>query len=360
MKCRRISISGRSRGRRRTRGFWSGAGLAALFCLLAFPLAGAGLEKLTWPTPNRAFYEDRPPGAFVQPTVSGEVASGLFGCVRNGGRRFHGGLDLSPLRRDRRGEAADPVFSVLPGRVVHVNRVAGHSSYGRYVVILHEAQEPAFHTLYAHLGRIPESIKRGARVGAGEVLGTMGRSAGGYTIPRSRAHLHFEIGLRLSDSFQTWFDRRDFGSKNHHGNWNGMNLVEIDPLEFFRAARSGKIESMADYLKRLPVAARVRVYTEETPAFVRDYPELLTRPVDGGEIVGWDIGFTRFGVPRTWTPRFRGEIPEGRRGDVRFLAYDRDRAENQTCKRVVGFSGSGKPELTEATLQTLRKLFGFL
>ncbi|MGJ3243942.1 MAG: M23 family metallopeptidase, partial [Opitutales bacterium] len=101
-------------------------------------LRAAGLENLVWPTPNPAFMRGEPIEAFVQPTVSGDPESGLFGCVRNDGSRFHEGLDLFPLYRDGRGEARDPVYAILPGRIVHINTSAGLSSYGRYVVVMHD------------------------------------------------------------------------------------------------------------------------------------------------------------------------------------------------------------------------------
>ena len=196
--------------------------------LLAPFLADA---SLIWPTPNPAFQNGKPVEAYVQPTVSGRVESGLFGCVRNGGSRFHEGLDLYPIGRDVRGEAVDPVYAVLPGRVVHASRNSGYSSYGRYVVIEHDQETPAYHTLYAHLASVADAITLGARVEAGSVLGIMGRSAT-YTIPSSRAHVHFEIGFRLTDDFEKWYTDQKFDSKNRHGMWNGMNLVSVDPLAF--------------------------------------------------------------------------------------------------------------------------------
>ncbi|MFH1498262.1 MAG: M23 family metallopeptidase [Verrucomicrobiota bacterium] len=119
--------------------------------------------ELAWPTPNRAFLEGRPIGDFVQPTVSGEVTSGLFGCVRSHGRQFHEGLDLSPVSRDRRGEATDPIYAVMSGVVRHVSRTAGDSSYGRYVVIEHPEITPTIYTLYAHLAAIPAELREGRR-----------------------------------------------------------------------------------------------------------------------------------------------------------------------------------------------------
>lgn len=241
--------------------------------IVSFLLAAACLHAgLIWPTPNPAFQHGESIEAYVQPTVSGNPESGLFGCVRNNETRFHEGLDLYPIKRDGKGEALDPVFSVLPGKVVHVSRVSGYSSYGRYVVVQHDGEEPAFHTLYAHLASVGDGIAPGVRVVSGTVLGIMGRSAT-YSIPPSRAHLHFEIGFRLTDNFQTWYDRQKFGSKNRHGVWNGMNLVSVDPKPFYEGIQKGEVSNLRDYLHRMPAAARIRVYSTKVP----DLPRIIQR-----------------------------------------------------------------------------------
>ena len=129
--------------------------LGYIACVVS--LCGQGL---IWPTPNPAFQEGKPLETFIQPTSSGKIESGLFGCVRNNGHKFHEGIDLYPLHRDQYGEAKDVIYSVLPGRVVHVSKVAGHSSYGRYVVVLHDAEAPSFHTLYSHLASVAEELFR--------------------------------------------------------------------------------------------------------------------------------------------------------------------------------------------------------
>lgn len=327
-----------------------------LGCFWLSPLLAAG--ALVWPTPNPAFQEGRPIEDFVQPTVSGNVESGLFGCVRNNGAKFHEGLDLLALKRDRRGEALDPVFAILPGRVAYVSRSPGHSSYGRYLVIVHEDESVTWHSLYAHMAVIDPSLQPGVQVAAGAVLGTMGRSAGGYAIPKERAHLHLEVGFRLTDDFQTWFDRQKFGSPNRHGAWNGMNLVGVDPLEFYRAVRAGRSVDLLDHLQRLPVAGRIRVHTAKVPDFVRRYPALVTRAYHGRELVAWDIAFTEFGVPKEWTPRFADEGLPGRSGDVRVLTYHPELLAAQTCRRVIDLNG-GRPTIAAGTVTTLKKLFGF-
>lgn len=314
--------------------------------------------KLVWPTPSSAFARGASIETFVQATASGKVESGLFGCVRDKGRRFHEGLDLFPVSRDSRGEAADPIFSILPGRVVYINKHSGWSSYGRYIVVRHEEESPAFHSLYAHLAEISPKIKLGTRVEAGSVLGKMGRSASGYTIPKSRAHLHFEIGLMLSENFDTWYARQEFKTPNRHGNWNGMNLVSVDPLDFYRAIQKGIVRDFNDYLKSQPVAARVRVFTEKKPGFLKEYPSLLTQNLKSGSIVAWDLAFTDFGVPKEWTPRFAEEALTGSPGEVQILSYAPERLNRQTCHRVLDVTGN-KVVLTKETKATLEKLFGF-
>ena len=329
------------------------------FVVLLLPLQSAlPSAELVWPTPNRAFLNDAPIEAFVQATASGNIESGLFGCVREGGRRFHEGLDLFPIERDAKGEAKDLIFSVLPGRVVYVNDRPGLSSYGRYVVVRHEGESPAFHSLYSHLASVHAGITEGARVKAGTVLGVMGRSAGGYVIPKSRAHLHFAIGLMLSGNFEGWYNRQNFKTPNRHGSWNGMNLVSVDPLGFYEAVLAGKARNFDAYLRALPVAARLRVFFGDTPAFVRNYPGLLFGKIREEKLVAWDIAFTDFGVPKSWTPRYEAEGIGGNPGEVHILSYAPDRLKRQPCQRVLDFKNGGVV-LSKQTKDALELLFGF-
>jgi murein DD-endopeptidase MepM/ murein hydrolase activator NlpD len=332
---------------------------ALLMCFSGLLIAQCSLlADLIWPTPNPAFQEGLGIESYIQSTASGITSSGLFGCVRNGGARFHEGLDLYPIKRTRTGEPADKVYSILPGRVVHTNTVAGYSSYGRYVVIEHDQEVPAYHTLYAHLASVDKAIKPGVRVNSGSEIGIMGRSAAGYSIPKERGHLHFEIGFRLTNTFDAWYGEQKFGSKNRHGNWNGMNLVSIDPLDFYQSIRSGEIENVYEYLQKQSAVARIQIYTSKIPDFVRLYPALVTRPYEAADVIAWDIAFTAYGLPKAWTPRFASEGLEGRAGDVRIIAYDPSTLADQSCRKVVDVTG-GQTSLNSATLSTLQKLFGF-
>ena len=320
MKQRDPASPGCSRGGRRRRRLPRLVLGGALLCG-AVPADAARIE-IAWPTVNPAYAQNRPLEEFVQPTESGEVTSGLFGCVRTNGNQFHEGLDLTPVARDRRGEATDDIFAVLPGIVRHVSRRAGNSSYGRYVVLEHPDQSPAVYTLYAHLSAIADGLQPGDTVERSQVIGTMGRSAGGYTIPRDRAHLHFEIGLRLSDDFQAWYDWKKFGSRNEHGLWNGMNLVGIDALEFYSLFRDRRVDNFADYFRQLPEAVRLRIATNRVPDFIRRYPVLRVGEIPEEPTAGWEVAFNGFGVPFSWRALVPSEVDGYKPNEVRIVATD--------------------------------------
>lgn len=288
---------------------------------------------LAFPTPNTTWARGDL-ATFVQPTVSGDPESGLFGCTRSGGAQFHEGLDVKPMKRDRTGEAADPVFAVMDGIVRHVSLSPGKSSYGRYIVLEHPEQQPAVYTLYAHLARAEPGIRAGTAVKKGQVIGTMGRSAGGYAIPKERAHLHFEIGLRLTDDFQSWFAWKKFGSPNDHGAYNGMNLMGVDPLDFLRQVRSGRVASLRHYFDRFRPVATLRIATSRVPDFIRRYPALLRKPIDG-LVAGWEIECNATGLPFAWTPLSPNEVIGLAPNQVRIVRSDLPAQRAFRCKQLV-------------------------
>ncbi len=309
--------------------------------VFAAALCGGALdaqpEKLNpaWPTPNTAFMEGKGIETFIQPTASGVLESGLYGGTREGGRRFHEGIDLKPLRRDKRGEPLDAIFAVLPGVVRHINVIPGNSNYGRYIVIEHTDFEPAVYSLYAHLSAVEPGLRAGSTVARGQRIATMGRSSDVIAIPKDRAHLHLELGVRMTDNFQPWYDAQKFGSKNTHGLWNGMNLMGFDPLDFFQKWRAGAVADFQEYFARMKPAVRVRYLTRDVPDFVRRYPSLLTKTIPTDGISGWDISFNETGIPFAWTPLGLLEIIGGYKGEVRVLSKDDALLKAWRCKSLV-------------------------
>ena len=323
--------------------------LAAAFSALN---CAFGAFSLMWPTESRAFLNGESYEAFIQPTLGNAPSSGLFGDVRNGGYRFHEGIDIKPARRDRKGEPLDDVYAAMPGTVMLANNVPSASGYGRYVVLEHKNCDVALYTLYAHLKEIDPAVKAGARVDAGSRLGQMGRSAE-YKIAKEAAHLHFEIGLRYGNNFQKWYDLQKFGSKNHFGNFNGMNLQGLDPLDFMRAAREGRLKNgIANYILSRKTAFVVRYYNPKTPDFALRYMKLADFTGSG---LGWDIHFTWFGLPKK-IERIKNPDTGRTKGDIELVYVDESEI-GRKCRVFVKKDKKGRFICTKLLKDTLDKMF---
>ncbi len=289
--------------------------------LFVAPLAAAERIEISWPTPNPAWAQGRGYESWVQPTVSGEPSSGLFGSVRSNGSQFHEGLDIRPMTRDSHGEPRDPVTAAMDGVVRNISTHAGESSYGRYIVIEHPGVSPAVYTLYAHLAKIEPGVAEGMTVKRGQVIGTMGHSSGGYSIPTDRAHLHFEIGLRLTDSFASWYGWKKFGSLNQQGAYNGMNLMGTDPRAFLEQWRRRRVDNFDQYFAGLRPAVRLRVAMSRVPDFITRYPALLRSPITG-LVGGWEVQCDVTGLPFAWIPLGPAQVAGMRAGAVEILSVD--------------------------------------
>jgi murein DD-endopeptidase MepM/ murein hydrolase activator NlpD len=333
-------------------------GVAALGLLLAGSASAQRIE-FSWPTPNRAWEQGRDYSAWVQPTVSGEPESGLFGCVRSGGAQFHEGLDIRAISHDRHGEATDPITAAMDGVVRHVNASPGNSNYGRYIVIEHPDQTPAVYTLYAHLARIEPGIRPGVPVKRGQEIATMGRSASGSAIPKERSHLHFEIGLiATTQTFDAWYAWKKFGSANEHGPYNGMNLLGLDPQDFLREWRRKHVDNVQQYLDRLRGVVKVRVATNRTPDFITRYPSLLRKPMPLGLVAGWEVECNATGLPFAWTPLTAAELGGQRAGTAQIISADGALLRASHCKSIARSVRGGSYTVGSDLAMVLQLVFG--
>ncbi len=258
-----------------------------------------------FPTDQNILSDPTIPGVF-QPTASGNPMSALFGSVRStevGGHlvaAFHEGIDIAPLRRDPRGHPLDDVCAVADGRVGYINRLAGNSNYGNYVVLLHSDPLGEVYTLYAHLAAIAPGLRAGLPTPKGTVVGRMGNTAT-PAIPLSRAHVHFEVGVVASAHFDRWFHAQRLTPD--HGNYNGWNLLAVDPRGLFKAQQGGSNFEVQVYLSTVPTAFEAVVAASALPDYFRRYPRLWQgAPFTGGWFV---LACSEDGVPlsgRTATP----------------------------------------------------------
>ncbi len=254
-------------------------------------------DRMVYPTDQPGLLEPLLPGVY-QPTASGKLESALYGSVRTvrRGRRllpsFHKGIDIAALQRDRKNRPLDPIYAVAEGTIAYINRIAGNSSYGIYLVLVHADPAGPVYSLYSHLASIAPDLREGQRVTPGEILGVMGTTAT-YRIPLSRAHLHFELGLIGNDRFARWARSRKI--RNDHGKYNGWNLMPVDPLEFFCFREENPGKDFLAYLRSIPVAFRAVIGVERFPDFFRRYPEFWEgEPVERGAIV---ISCCQYGIP---------------------------------------------------------------
>lgn len=311
------------------------ASIIVQFCLLSCLSCFANSDPV-WPVQDVTFTGSANYREFGQATSSGKPESALFGCVRTNGRQFHEAIDIAPVKPRNRGEATDPVVAIHDGVVKHISNVSGNSSYGRYIVVEHPSLDLVIFSLYSHLASIADGIRPGAMVKAGDVLGIMGRSAGGYTIPRERSHLHLEIGLRLSGDFENWYVRQGYTTANKHGNFNGINLIGLDPLDYFEQFRIGQVQSPLAYLETIPPAVMVHVYSDRKPDFLERYPELVIPGSELGEQAGWEVILSAWGLPLSVKPLDRGSLIGVRNeGDISVVGIDRTELSRYACRRIV-------------------------
>lgn len=154
----------------------------------------------------------------INPTL-GRLSSGYGMRIghTSGQPSFHAGNDFtSPM--------GAPVYAVRRGIVEHVLRdqpvTNGFRGYGNALVLNHP--NDGVWTLYAHLSRT--HVARGQEVGAGDVIGAVGRSNNGK-FPGMPQHLHFEVRFARAD-----------GSSPFPGQYGPNNM---DPQEFLREVEVG-------------------------------------------------------------------------------------------------------------------------
>jgi murein DD-endopeptidase MepM/ murein hydrolase activator NlpD len=174
---------------------------------------------------------------------------------------------------------------------VYVTASAGLSNYGRYIVVRHDfASAGAFYSLYAHLREA--RVQAGDAVKAGQGIGLMGYTGAG--IDQRRAHLHVELNMLLSSDFDAWH-QASFSTPNHHGIYNGINLLGVDLQGLFLANAKNPQLSIPEFVRGGEAAFRVRVSGTAKIELAGRHPWLLNGKTSRG--TSWEVTFTRWGFP---------------------------------------------------------------
>lgn len=312
--------------------------LATLFFLAC---NAPGAELLRLPTANQAIFEPGGDEKFFVGTVGKPWTSGTFGCVRTEGWQMHEGLDVRCLQRDKRGEPIDPVIATADGTVAYINRRAGFSNYGNYIILKHYIDGVEIYSLYAHLREVRIDLKPGAAVKGGETIGTLGRTSNtAQAISKDRAHVHFELNFFLNDRFDAWQKKFRPGERNDHGDWNGRNLIAIDPQPVFLTQRAQRDAfSFATLAKHQTELCRVLVRDTEFP-WLKRYPLFVqSNAVARAQgVAGYEIALNFNGLPFQLIPRAASEIKA--KTPVQLLSVNEAEQRRNPCGRLVTKRGA--------------------
>ena len=206
--------------------------------------------------------------------------------------RFHEGIDIRPLRRDANGAALDEVRAIADGTVVHTNLVPGYSNYGKYIVIEHRWNGSNYYSLYAHLNSI--TVQPGDMVARGQRIAVIGHTGTGLN--RERAHLHLELNLMLSRQFEAWYNTFFRNDPNHHGIYNGMNLVGLDVARLYLALRKNPALTIPEFINDEETFYKVTLPKSQHFDLPKLYPWMFAAG-KRNEGSSWAVSFTRSGVP---------------------------------------------------------------
>lgn len=283
-----------------------------LILAAASAITTAAPLDLRLPTENRHLFTENPERfyMYVDRNFEGEQSKpwdgGAYGYVRTPVRvrgevvmtRFHEGIDIAPVKRDRAGNPLDLIMSIADGTVIYTSNISGRSNYGKYLVVEHQWEGVSVVSLYAHLAEI--TCEPGDTVKAGSVLGRMGYT--GVGLNRTRAHLHLELGFVLHTRYEEWHRAGGLGT-NHHGIYNGMNIAGSDVAGFFLAHRENPELKFSEFIANQPVHFKVAVPGGETPEFVARHPWIRRPGVTNPS--AWEIHFTATGLPVGFAPSDR-------------------------------------------------------
>jgi len=302
----------------------------------------ASAELFHLPTANRAIFDPDGGGErFFVGTTGKPWTSGMFGCVRSDGHQFHEGLDIKCLQRDKHGEPTDPVRATADGTVAYINTRANLSNYGRYIIIRHNVEGIEIYSLYAHLSEVVPKLQAGSRVKSGDPIAIMGRTSNTHErISKERAHVHFELNVVLNDRFASWYQKTSPAERNDHGNWNGHNLLGLDPrLVLLAQQKEGEKFSILNFIRTQTELCRVTVHATQFP-FLKRYTPLIRRnpAAEQQGVAGYEVALNFNGVPYQLIPRSARELNSSER--IRLISVNAIEQEQHPCRHLVVKKGA--------------------
>ena len=119
-----------------------------------------------------------------------------FGCTRDGGAKFHAGIDIKAA-------IGTPCYAVEDAKV---RAVGSGTDLGKYVTISFQKDGKTYGVAYCHLRK--QSVEEGDDVKAGDKLGETGITGNAEA---ENPHLHFDM------QDQIWVGYEDAAERSKHG-----------------------------------------------------------------------------------------------------------------------------------------------
>src|SRR5258708_7194374 len=172
---------------------------------------------------------------------------------------------------------------------------------------------------------------------------------------KDRAHVHFECKLLGNDRFAAWHQKTMAGQRNDHGEWNGQNLLGIDPRAILLEQQErGSKFSLLDFLHRQTELCRVQVRKTDFPWLKRYKPLIRRNPVAEKEgVAGYELALNFNGVAFEVVPRAASEMRGKSR--IELLSVNEAEYHKNPCRRLVSQHGKSW-ELTNHGMELLEML----
>ncbi|WP_170164574.1 M23 family metallopeptidase [Sinomicrobium pectinilyticum] len=146
----------------------------------------------------------------IAPSSAGNYKGGTYGYTRNGGTKFHDGMDIVA-------EPNSKLYSMYDGVVISIRTSfsAGQyaaDSYGNFVMIKSIVNNKVVYLKYNHLNSVNSEIKVGTQVEQGAVIGTTGttgNAAANGVVPHTHIQARNEDGESIDPDpyIATTFDK---------------------------------------------------------------------------------------------------------------------------------------------------------
>jgi hypothetical protein len=169
----------------------------------------------------------------------------------------------------------------------------------------------------------------------------MGRTSNTHEgISKERAHVHFELGLFINEKFPAWYKKTFPGQRNDHGQWNGQNLVGLDPRQvLLEEHRLGSKFNLLQYIQGQTELCRVLVRDKNFPWLSRYAALIRPNPkVQKDEIVGYEIVLNFNGVPMELIPRAASEVKG--KSQFQLLSVNEAEQKRNPCRKLVTRRGT--------------------